>query len=130
MTEAQFIEIVKDNAEVSAKLANELDNINERLGKLENVAITSDGRLAQLVELEQRRDRREEALAKSEIQERRERGTWLRSIASKEVAIPLVSAIGSAILTWAGISASHETPVLPPSRPTSVLSAPNDIIEQ
>lgn len=104
-----------------SEFGHRLDGIDGRLGAIETVCRTSDGRLAQLVAFEERRDRREDALlkiekerrdasaeeraaiTKAELAERAAKGAWRRSLVTRDMLIPLISAISGIIATLATI---------------------------
>lgn len=108
MTDEQLLQLTRETAQIGALTVERLEGVEGRLCTLEELARTSDGRLARLVEFEERRDRREEAAAKREqeqaqaaaavdLEERRARGAWLRTtlgtMFSREVLGPLITVL-------------------------------------
>ena len=78
--------------------------VSERLGDVEaKVDLLQHGvqdlhvALWRLVEIEERRDRREQATLERELAERAERSSWLRSLISERTVAPLLAAIAGAI---------------------------------
>jgi DNA repair ATPase RecN len=105
-----------------ALVSDRLERLEERLETLEELARSSDGRLARLVELSEADDRRKEAALQSEIErrkasqdaetkrvdaelaERAEHGRWWRSTAMPPILTglgTLIAALATAIGTWA-----------------------------
>lgn len=97
-----------------ALTSDRLQRVEARLEGLEQVARASDSKLERLVELSERRDKREEARAEREADEQKASRQWLRSLVSREVIIPLLGVLGGLVAGSAGRSLAlgnvHPTP--------------------
>lgn len=125
------------------KVAHELESVDSRLENLEGLTKESVGHLAALVAIQTRRDAREQteleierdrrkASAEAEliriqagVAETSARGTWLRSLVSKEMLMPLVSAVVGVLAAAAtGVGIGSMTPV--PAPGITVNQAPTE----
>lgn len=100
-TEAQLIALIQDHAESGAKVANELELMNERLERLEDLGQKQADLLARLVAIQEERNAREAettklALLRAEasIEDRNARRIWWREVMGK-LTVPIVGAVGT-----------------------------------
>lgn len=84
--ESQLIALAQDQAENQARVANELEQLNERMAVVEEQARAQTAALQQLVALETRRDAREQG----DLEVRKERWGALRGLLTPELVRPLL----------------------------------------
>ena len=108
-SESQLLALVHEQAEVGAKVANELELMNERLERLEAQGREQVALLTRLVAIQEARNEREAHAAELErlrteasIEDRNARRLVLREFASK-ITVPLIGAVTAlvtAFVTW------------------------------
>lgn len=84
-----------------ALVSDRLDRLDDSVDALRGEVREGNTLLRRLVEQGDSRERREDLLAKAELDERQAQGAWLRSIVSRDVLLPLVTSVG-AFLTGIG----------------------------
>lgn len=106
----EILQLYREQSDRDARIASELENLCERMGRVEDLERDSNAKLGRLVELGEKRDRREEAaeaarldrekaIADAELAERKERtarGTWIRSLLTPQVALAIATALSAA----------------------------------
>jgi len=102
-----------------ALVSDRLDRLLESICDLKGLARASDTRLGRLVELAESRERREEEEARWRRQQEAARTTWLRSVVSREVLVPLVTALAGLAAGAVGVRSAAGAPTETPPAVTA-----------
>lgn len=108
-----------------ALVSDRLDRVEDRLAHLEGLALSSDRRLARLVELAEARDAREVEEARWHREQEAARATWLRSVVSREVLVPLAAALAGLVGGHWGLGALAAPPTFTEAPPAVTAPGPS-----
>jgi hypothetical protein len=116
--ETQLIELLRQGATETAKTAFELSEIKSRLSTLEDTAKASDTKLGAMLEIDRKREAREEAAEERARTAAEARATWFRGVFFEKAVVPIIAVIVTLVTSFTAYHFGSATVVQPASAQT------------